>query len=111
MQDQITMLVLLAMGLGGMWWGFGKLTGLWGEQKKEGGMTAQKFIAISVISVIGLMWLSAPGSDQVMAGTFEAARVNFILGIQPLIRFATELGAAAGIIYVIYLVVRRRLRR
>lgn len=111
MQDQITVLLILAAALGLAWWGFGRLTGLWGEGKKEGGMTVQKFIAFAVIGIVGLLWLSAPGSDQVMAGTFEAARVNLILGIQPLIRLLTELGMAAAIIYVIYLIVRRRLGR
>lgn len=112
MQDNITLLVIGCLALYGMWWGFGKMTGLWGGEDNGGGRTMgmQGKIALGIAGLVGLMWLSAPGTDQVMYGTFEAARVNLIRGVQPLITLVTELAAFAGILYVVYLVVRRNRR-
>lgn len=84
MQDTVTMLMLLAGGLAMMWFGFGKLTGFWGNgSTKEGGsgMNAQKFVAIVVVGLFGIVWLSAPASQAVMHDTIVSAWAHFVNGV------------------------------
>lgn len=114
MQDQITLLVMLVLGLWAVWWGFGKLTGFGGgtAMKHENGTGSfGRVVTIIFVGLFGLMWLSNPGSQEIMAGTIAAAWANFVNGVVvPVATILGQIGLVVAIGYVMYLVIRHRRR-
>lgn len=83
--------------------GLGILTGFGANTGEDrGNVTARRVVTIIVVGAFALLWLSTPGADQQMAGTFNMAWGNLVRGVQPLVSAGAQLGAVALVVYVIW---------
>ncbi|MGE3279578.1 MAG: hypothetical protein AB7H90_05330 [Alphaproteobacteria bacterium] len=108
MADTIATFIILGGALFLGFKGLGMLTGFGADSGEDRGtVKARRVITVAVVGAFALLWLSTPGADQQMAGTFNMAWGNLVRGVQPLVSAAAQIGAVALVVYVIWRIWRR----